>query len=161
MRRGLASSGPLPGRRDIDATCIPQVLSYIWLIDYLAEERRLRYRLAGETVRAAYDQPVAGRCLDELIDGGAYPRVAWYFLDCLEKPAIVAMTGRLYHERAKPGYGERLLLPLFDGEGGPEGIVGATLCQSFFTNQEEAEHCANRTIHVMPLDGGEPMVEMS
>lgn len=42
--------GPVPQRRNIDPVDIPWALPFIWLCDYLPEERDFAYRLAGEAI---------------------------------------------------------------------------------------------------------------
>jgi hypothetical protein len=81
-----------------------------------------------------------------------------YFQACVEKPAVSIVLGRLYHEWDRPGYGERLLLPLLTPEGRPEGLVGITVCKLTFDSRSEAEEVAKRVILMLPLDGS-PVIE--
>lgn len=135
---------------------MPRVLADIWLMDYLAEAARLRYRLVGENIRARYDFSLTGMCLDETLAPEARETVLSYFRACVERPAICLVTGRLYHEWARPSDGERLLLPLLDRDGAPEGLVGITICKKTFPNRPAAERQAKRITRVLPLDGTPP-----
>ena len=159
-RHGGVGDRP-PGRRDIDPTGFGAALPFVWLMDYLPEQRRLRYRLAGEDVNSRYPEGLSGRHLDEVVDSDALPQVADYFLACPETPAITLLKGRLYQEWQKPGQGERLLLPLIDTEGAPEGLIGVTLCRRTFPNREEAERATSRRVLVLPLDGSAPREAVS
>src|SRR3546814_10355531 len=76
-----------------------------------------------------------------------------YFRACVEKPAVSMVLGRLYHEWDRPGYGERLLLPLMTPEGEPQGLLGITVCKLTFDSRLEAEQRARRVTVILPLDG--------
>lgn len=153
----LAASGldQPPARRDLKPEAIAPLLSDIWLMDYEAESGRLRYRLAGENIRARYEFFLVGKYLDEILAPSAKDYVLRYFMACVEKPAICLAIGRLYHEWEKPGYGERVLLPLIDRNGRSEGLLGITVCKETFASREIAERQAKRITCILPLDGSE------
>jgi hypothetical protein len=157
---GLGNDARLPGRRDIRPETMPGLLADIWLMDYEAETARLRYRLVGEKIRARYDIPLTGRYFDEILLPEAKERILRYFLACVQKPAVSIVAGRLYHAWDRPGYGERLLLPLIDPTGSPEGLIGITICKQVFENRPEAEERAKRVTSILPLDGS-PISEVS
>lgn len=129
-------------------------------MDYEAENARLRYRLVGENIRMRYDFPLVGRYIDDILAPEARERVMRYFLACPQKPAVSIVAGRLYHEWDRPGYGERLLLPLLDGFGVAEGLIGITICKKTFESRSEAEQRAKRVTSILPLDGA-PVAEVS
>jgi len=156
-----SSDGLLPARRDLKPDRMGAVLPDVWLMDYEVEGGRLRYRLEGENIRARYDHSLVGKYLEDTLDQEARERVLRYFLACVQKPAISIVAGRLYHEWDRPGYGERLLLPLVDSNGLPEGLVGITICKQTFANRPIAEERAKRTTWVLPLDGSEASEEAS
>lgn len=139
---------------------MPGLLADLWLMDYEAETARLRYRLVGENIRARYGVTLTGRYLDDFLQPEARERVLRYFLACVQKPAVSIVAGRLYHEWDRPGYGERLLLPLIDPSGSPEGLIGITLCKQVFESRPEAEERAKRVTIVLPLDGS-PVSEVA
>ena len=148
-----------PGRGDLNPASMVPLLSHIWLMDYEADSRRLRYRLVGEEIRSRFGVPLVGRYLGEVVAPGGYPTVAQYFLDCPGLPAIALLAGRLYSERMKPGYGERLLLPLFSADGVAEGLIGTTICDEPVDNETEATLGVGRRITIFPLDGSDPTTE--
>ena len=88
----------------------------------------------------------------------ARDKVLRYFRACVEKPAVSIVVGRLYHEWDRPGYGERLLLPLLDDNGLPQGLVGIPICKQTFPNRPVAELRAKRITSILPL-GGAPATE--
>ena len=142
-----------PPRESLDPQHFSLALPYVWLMDYLPETRRLRYRLAGEDVRARFDGKLIGKSLEEVVAADALPSVADYFLACPERPAVCVLLGRLYHDQQKPGFGERVLLPLLTQEGWPQGIVGVTYCEHFFHDKADARRRSSRRVVVLPLDG--------
>jgi len=142
-----------PARGDLLPESMARILSDIWLMDYEPQEGRLRYRLVGENIRARYDFPLVGKCLDEILAPEARERVLGYFRACVEQPAVSIVAGRLYHEWERPGYGERLLLPLIAPDGTPEGLVGITICRQTFPSRPVAEIRAKRVTSILPLDG--------
>ncbi len=150
-----------PRREDLEPEKMARVLSHIWLMDFVPDESRLRYRLIGDQVRQRYEKAVVGKYLDEVVEPEAYPRVARYFLACPELPAITMLSGRLYHEWPRPGFGERLLLPLFSDQGAAEAVIGITVCKKTYNDRETAEKEASRTVRILPLDGSDPIEELT
>ena len=153
----LAASGAdrPPARRDLRPDGRSRSRADIWPMDFDTDPPRLRYRLAGENIRARYEFPLVGKHLDDILSPAAKDVVLRYFLPCVEMPAIALAVGRLYHEWEKPGYGDRLLLPLLDADNKVEGLIGITICKQIFTSRFEAEARARRITCVLPLDGSE------
>lgn len=146
-----------PARNELRPEAMPRVLADVWLMDYVPEQARLRYRLVGENIRARYDSPLSGRFLDETLAPEARDTVLSYFLACVERPAISLVVGRLYHEWQRPSYGERLLLPLLDDDGRAQGLAGITICKQTFPSRVVAEERARRITCILPLDGSPPI----
>jgi hypothetical protein len=153
MWLAVGSAERPPARRDLMPETIAGALADTWLMDYLPETRRLRYRLVGENIRARHDFPLVGRHIDEVLAPEARDRALSYFRACVEKPAVSMVLGRLYHTSDRPGYGERLLLPLLTPEGEPEGLIGITVCKLTFASRPQAEDRAKRVTVILPLDG--------
>lgn len=61
------SQRAMPSRYDIDPIEIPWALEWIWLCDYRPEDRRFRFRLAGEQVNAFWGSNIGGCYLDEIV----------------------------------------------------------------------------------------------
>lgn len=152
----FATGDQPPDRSALKPETMAPLLADLWLMDYEPDTRRLRYRLEGENIRARYDRSLVGRYLDETLSPAARDYVLRYFLACVERPAICIAIGRLYHEWEKPGYGDRLLLPLLDSHGNAEGLLGITICKQMFASQAQAKVRAKRITCILPLDGSEP-----
>lgn len=149
----------LPVRNRIDPVDIPFALSLVWLCDYEPALQQFRYRLIGQKVREVYAGPVVGRSLDVITDGSVLPRVSDYFLRCVQMPALVAVTGKIYSELARPARGERVLLPLSDDGRTPVGILGATVAYWDNVQRDGSLAVPDQVRTFFPLDGGAPVVE--
>lgn len=118
----------IPPVTAIDPMGFRDVLEAVWVCDVEDEPRDFRYRLAGEHVRAAYDQRMSRRRLSEITPPEAWPRIREYFCYAVDLPAVVHMFGRIYSEADRPASGERLILPFADSDTGrPIRVLGATL----------------------------------
>ncbi|MBL6599756.1 MAG: PAS domain-containing protein [Alphaproteobacteria bacterium] len=122
----FARHGGLPDRRDFSPEAMKTALPHVWLCDFSRLEDRFRYRLGGEQVVASLGGPLRGRYLDEVTDPEAYPRVHAYFRKCVDLPAALRISGRIYAEQSRVATGERLMLPYVDGSEEVAGILGAT-----------------------------------
>lgn len=149
-----------PGRDALRPERFPALLPDVWLMDYLPETRELRYRLEGASIRARYDESLIGKTLKDVVAPDALEKVERYFLACVERPAICMAVGRLYHEWHQPGYGERVLLPLFAEDETADGLIGITICKETFSSRALAEERAKRLTCILPLDGAEPLEEV-
>lgn len=147
-----------PRRQALDPLEIRTVLPYLYLID-LEADGALRYRLAGEEVLFRHPDGLIGRALHEIAPEKSAPRIVPYFRECPERPAIVVVSGLIYHERERPGFGERLLLPLLDAESGSRGILGVTVQRRMFDDEALPNDATGRTRYVLPLDGSAPTVK--
>jgi len=117
----------MPSRRALDPVRIPSVLSIIFLCDYERDTGRLRYRLAGEEIRGAYDEEITGRCQDEVFAGAERDRHLARVRRIMENPTIIHATGEVYGFAGRRGTGERLGLPLSTDGTTADGVVGATV----------------------------------
>lgn len=120
------ASRRMPARHALDPVKIPTVLSIIFLCDYERDTGRLRYRLAGEEIRGAYDEEITGRCQDEVFAGAERDRHLARVRRIMEHPAIIHATGEVYGFAGRRGTGERLGLPLSTDGTTADGVVGAT-----------------------------------
>lgn len=119
---------PIPRFQDIDPIDIPNLLEFLWIHDYDPDTDRFRCRLMGESARSAYDAPVTGRDVEEIISSAAYPVVAERYRTVLSVPAVGHGIGRIYsHTIGRIGSGERIYMPLADGQDRPRMILGATV----------------------------------
>lgn len=144
----------VPDRKDIDPIAFTTALPHVFLIELDREADRLRYRLAGEEINTRYQNGIVGKYLDEITPAEALPRVNAYFRACIDRPALVLLKGILFGERAQPGMGERLLLPLNDSRNDSKGLIGITLQKYSFPDIQTARSQTPRMLHIYPLDGG-------
>ena len=117
----------MPSRRDIDPVEIPWALPYVWLTDYLPNEDKFRYRLAGEDVNAVFGRSLAGASLDDIVLPQDRDAVHALYRRVLSDPAILYTSGHVYLASDKPALGERIALPLATGGDVADGMFGATI----------------------------------
>lgn len=122
----VSREGRIPDRRAISPEAMAAALAHVWLCDFEAANDRFVYRLGGEHVTSNLGGGVRGRYLDELTDPVAYPRVHAYFRKCVDLPAVLHVSGRIYTEQSRIAIGERIMLPYRDGSSAIAGILGAT-----------------------------------
>lgn len=114
-------------RCDIDPLDLtPMVLPRVWLVDYEAAAEEFRFRLAGEAINSAFGQPVRGACLGDLFPSRLGDPVRARFRRVIEEPCVCYCAGMVYVENERPGWGERLILPLADDKGRIRHLLGAT-----------------------------------
>lgn len=124
---------PIPYRARIDPVDFPRLLPNVWLVQYDTAQDRFLYRLAGEEIRRVHPRIAFGRYIDEFLSPQALARIQPFYREVLAldggAPAILHVRGFVYRmtEHGLSATGERLVLPLLDGEGDPRFIFGATL----------------------------------
>jgi len=105
-----APPGKLPGRQHIDPLEIPDLLSWIMLIDVLpkpAGERRYRIRLMGTEVVAIQGADETGKYMEDVLTGDAGAEIVHHCDEMLlshepyYRRGVVATTGRehVHYER--------------------------------------------------------------
>lgn len=117
----------LPCRRDIDPVDIPWALSRIWVLDYLPDVRRFRYRLAGEEINAVAGANMRGVFLDETLPADRCEMILGKFMDVVENRSIVHDSGRVYLRDERLATGERIILPLSDDAETVDALLGGTV----------------------------------
>ncbi len=116
-----------PSRTDLDPLNMRAALEIVFILDFEAESRRLRYRLSGEKVNDVYGVSLAGRYLDEILGAEAYEK-SWSRNELLIKvPYIRYNIGYIYGQRREIWLGQRLLLPLVTNGRSVDGILGVVV----------------------------------
>jgi hypothetical protein len=127
QRRGR----PMPARRDIDPLEIGWALSRIFLLDY-DPDRGLVYRLAGDNIAGVFGHGnLKGLRLRDFLPPGQAETIEPMFMRVIEDRCVMGMKGMVYLRAGRLPLGERLFLPLADGETGVvNGVLGMTVVQS-------------------------------
>lgn len=110
--RGKCRDGVLPRRRDIDPTEIPRLLPHLLITELVDGGTRLRYRLAGTAVVAAYGGELTGKHCDEVCSPERRASiVAQYRLICERKRPLL-LRHRYLSSSQVPLVCHRLVMPL-------------------------------------------------
>ena len=136
-----APPGKLPGRQHIDPLEIPDLLSWIMLIDVLPKpvgERRYRIRLMGTEVVAIQGVDETGKFMEDALTGAAGAEIVRQCDEMLRthepyyRRGMVAATGRehVHYERiafplASDGENVDMLIAVFAKIAKPENPGGA------------------------------------
>lgn len=110
--RSKCRTGTLPGRRDIDPVEIPRLLPHLLVSELVDGGARLRHRLAGTAVVAAYGGELTGKHCDEVCPPERRAAiVAQYRLICEHKQPLLLRHRYLSSDRV-PLICHRLVMPL-------------------------------------------------
>jgi hypothetical protein len=160
----VSASGRVPNRQEISPEELATTLSHVWLCDFDAESGRFRYRLGGEHVTTDLGSGMRGRYLDELTDPDVYPRVHAYFRKCVDLPAVLYVSGRIYAEQSRVAIGERIMLPYSADSGPVSGILGATFRNWSDTDPGHGEEIAitsRRHVYFHLADGSSEVEDIT
>ena len=126
--RGKRQGRPMPARRDIDPLEIGWALSRIYLMDYDPKEG-FTYRLAGTEVASVFGRSnLKGLNLRDVVKPGRWTLIEGAWMQAVDGPSVVCMTGMVYYGVDRTSVGERLLMPLADSVDGPvNGLLGMTV----------------------------------
>lgn len=112
--RRKCRDGCMPYRRDIDPTEIPRLLPHLLITELVEGGTRLRYRLAGTAVVAAYGAELTGKYCDEVCPPERRASImAHYRLICEHKRPLL-LRHRYLSSRNVPLICHRLVMPLSD-----------------------------------------------
>jgi len=109
---------PVPARRDIDATEIaPALLPYLQLTERDPAGGRIRYRLVGTGIVAAYGADLTGKYVDEVYDGERLRRITAVYRTACENRRPVLAVNHYHTSRSATLACHRLVMPLVDDGG--------------------------------------------
>ncbi|UUX50666.1 PAS domain-containing protein [Nisaea acidiphila] len=117
----------LPSRQDIDPSEIRSLLTKIYLVDF-EEPDVFRYRLAGTEIAETFGHGnLKGQTLGDLLSEQGRKFVTGRWRPVVKQELVVCMKGQVYNSVNRFAFGERILLPLADRDGGPAtGLLGMT-----------------------------------
>ena len=130
----------MPRRADIDPVDIPWALSRIYLVDYLADDRTFRYRLAGGEIEDTFrpytnGQGLKGKTFKDLLPDDISAQVHQSWMPMIDGQAALYMYGQIYRAENRRAIGARIVLPLGDEEAHTiVGAVGLTQCRWEFND---------------------------
>ena len=122
------AKGRLPGRQHFDPVDVPQLLPWIWLIEFQRHPLRLKYRLAGTEHVLALGRDPTGYWLDEV-----HPRFAMssgypQFVAAIARAEIGFHKGSaVYYQGRERKRVERLILPLARNGRDVDMLLGLTV----------------------------------
>jgi hypothetical protein len=118
-------AGRLPLRRDIDPTEIPQLLPHLLITEFAADGQRLRYRLAGTAVVAAYGGELTGKYCDEVCPPERRASITAHYQLIRERRQPLLLRHRYLSPKRVPLVCHRLVMPLVDDHDAIRQFVAA------------------------------------
>jgi hypothetical protein len=116
----------MPSWPDIRPAQIYAQLPIVWSYKFDRKTGKFTGRLAGDRITQIFGKSFRGLPLAEAQPPEAYPSVYALCERVVMEPALYRRRGPIFKHLGRPGYGERIMLPLSsDGVLG-DGILGAT-----------------------------------
>lgn len=111
---GKCRNGALPRRRDIEPTEIPRLLPHLLITELVDGGARLRYRLAGTAVVAAYGSELTGKHCDEVCPPERRASIVAQYRLISERKQPLLLRHRYLSSNHVPLICHRLVMPLSD-----------------------------------------------
>ncbi|WP_420565788.1 PAS domain-containing protein [Thalassobaculum sp.] len=124
---GLRTCGGIPGLAAFDPIEIAPLLPCIWKMHWDEEAQDFVYGLAGEEILTAFATPLRHRSLGEIYDHDVSETLRNRYQAICRTPGAFYARGQIYRHLGRYGTGERLVLPLTDGQGRPRIVIGCTV----------------------------------
>jgi len=128
----------MPAWGDLRPGSIAAQLPLVWCYRYDAQEDEFIGRLAGDAVARIFGQAFRGTRLMELQAKIDVTYLSERFRKVIKGPMLFRSDGDVFHQTDRHGYGERIIMPLSDSGGEPDGIFGATRYETSYQPQKGA-----------------------
>jgi len=115
----------MPSWAGLSPAKLGEHLSSVWAFDYDSGANLFTGRLAGSNIMVGIGKSFQGVALSELHPPRVFAEVQDYFLRAVHEPACCRWSGKLFRIDSKDIEGERIILPMGDGDG-PGGVLGAS-----------------------------------
>lgn len=122
----LREDGGIPGQSAFDPVEVGPLLRTLWMARWDIEFQDFVYRLAGESILAAFPDSIRHKPLAEIYDKEHADELRARYQRICAAPAAFYARGQVYRHLKRYGTGERLVLPLLDHKGRPTIVIGCT-----------------------------------
>jgi len=127
----------MPGWSDLRPATIAAQLPLVWSYRYDAQQDAFIGRLAGDAIARIFGQEFRGTRLTDLQAKIDVTYLSARFRKVIAGPMLFRSDGDVFHQTDRHGYGERIIMPLSDSGGAPDGIFGATRYETTYQPQSE------------------------
>ncbi|MBU6297803.1 MAG: PAS domain-containing protein [Alphaproteobacteria bacterium] len=121
----------MPGWSDISPSRISGQLSIIWSYRYDRVADAFTGRLAGDQIERMFGKNIRGAPMSALYPAEEFPRLFARSKRVVCEPALYRGEGMVFKHVDHYGHGERIIMPLAEDGALGDGILGATVYQSF------------------------------
>ena len=122
---------PMPGWKDIRPSAIATQLPLIWVYRYDRATDTFVGRLAGDSIEQVFGKSFRGTPMKDIYPEADYPRLFARARRVTCEPAFYRGTGTVFRHVDRYGEGERIMLPLSDDGVQGDGLLGATIYDSY------------------------------
>ena len=127
----------MPAWNDIRPSKIAAQLGIIWSYHYDRAKDVMTGRLAGDQIEQIFGTTFRGTPMDQLYPSDQFPLMFARFRRIVCEPTLYLEDGKVFQLVDHFGYGERIAMPLAgDGMTG-DGIIGATVYETFLSFQQQ------------------------
>jgi len=124
--QAIASGNDLPKWLDFRPSQVRHALGYVFLIDVLPDQNDFRYHLLGEHILILYGLQATNKLLSELGYEAQFARLRDTYHAVVKARSFLYLRGR-YDWPDRSVAIERLLVPMADGDGHLNFILGLTI----------------------------------
>lgn len=129
----------MPDWSDIRPNRIGPQLKIVWSYRYDDVNDRLIGRLAGDLIERVFGQTLRNTPMENLYPTEQYPAMFARFRRIVCEPSLFLETGKVFQAVDRFGFGERVAMPLSrDGHTG-DGLIGATVYETFHNFQPQPQ----------------------
>lgn len=130
---------PMPRWEDIKPAKIAAHLSIIWSYRYDRNADMLVGRLAGDKIERIFGKTFRGAPMSTLYPADQFPAMFAKFRRVVLEPAFHIELGMVFKSLEAYGSGERIAMPTSSDGSTADGIIGATVYETFEPTHTPAE----------------------
>lgn len=129
----------MPDWSDIRPNKLAPQLAIIWSYRYDRASDAMVGRLAGDHIERIFGKTFRHTPMEHLYPPDQYPEMFARFRRIVSEPALYLEEGKVFQAVDRFGFGERVAMPLSqDGVSG-DGLIGATVYETFLNFQPQPQ----------------------
>jgi hypothetical protein len=121
----------IPAWSDLDPSAMARQLGIIWSWTYDPTSEEFTGRLAGERIEAVFGKSFRRKRMSEIFPPHQYRAIYGRHRRVVEEPCLCWGIGRVFIHLDRYGSGERIIMPLGSDGLRADGVLGATIYESF------------------------------
>ena len=127
----------MPDWNDIRPNKMAAQLRIIWSYHYDRAKDVMIGRLAGDQIEQIFGKTFRGTPMDQLYPPNLFPVMFARFRRIVCEPTLYLEDGKVFQCVDHFGFGERIAMPLAEDGATGDGIIGATVYETFLSFQQQ------------------------